>query len=162
MKITVTERFWSHVDKQPGPDGCWLWTAATTGGYGRFSVGPRGNHHLVPAHRYAYECLVGPIGPGLDMDHRPTCPKRCVNPAHLRPVTHKENLENRAGATSRSRSGVRGVIWIKQTGKWRATVKHEQRNIHVGCFTTLAAAETAVIAKRLEVFTCNDVDRALP
>jgi hypothetical protein len=42
------------------------------------------------AHRVAYELAVGPIPPGLQVDH--LCRVRdCVNPAHLDPVTKREN-----------------------------------------------------------------------
>jgi hypothetical protein len=43
------------------------------------------------AHRFAYELLVGPIPEDLELDH--LCRVRhCVNPAHLEPVTHLENI----------------------------------------------------------------------
>lgn len=84
------QRFWIRVNKQAAHE-CWLWTGNTTGGtkthpYGRLSID--GVHKL--AHRYAYELLVGPIPEGMELDHR--CRRTlCVNPAHLDPVTHKEN-----------------------------------------------------------------------
>jgi hypothetical protein len=89
----MVERFWAKVDKN-GPNGCWLWTAALTSaapgqaGYGLFTERkPKG----VRAHRFAYELLVGPIPEGLQLDH--LCRVRhCVNPAHLEPVTQRENI----------------------------------------------------------------------
>ena len=43
------------------------------------------------AHRVAYEALIGPIPKGLCLDH--LCRVRyCVNPAHLEPVTVRENV----------------------------------------------------------------------
>ena len=79
----VEERFWSKVNKT---DTCWIWTAAKNqDGHGRFRHG-----RLVLAHRFAYELLVGPIPKGLDLDHLCQNPA-CVNPAHLEPVTRKEN-----------------------------------------------------------------------
>jgi hypothetical protein len=87
------ERFWPQVDFD-GPGGCWLWTGqANKGGYGAFSVGSRydGNRRGVRAHRWAYEALVGPIPEGLQLDHLCRNPP-CVNPAHLEPVTHAENM----------------------------------------------------------------------
>jgi hypothetical protein len=77
-------RFWERVRRT---DGCWLWTGATNvGGYGRFNIYGR----TIAAHRLSYEATVGPIGPGLQIDH--LCRnKLCVNPAHLEPVTQQEN-----------------------------------------------------------------------
>jgi hypothetical protein len=85
-KETPEVRFWAKVEKRE--DGCWLWTRnCTSGGYGQFTNG--GKKHL--AHRVAYEWLVGPIPPGLDLDH--LCRVRnCVNPGHLEPVTRRENV----------------------------------------------------------------------
>lgn len=74
------DRFWGKVEKT---SSCWLWTAARTDGYGRL-----GNEY---AHRVAYRMLVGPIPLGLQLDH--LCRVRhCVNPAHLEPVTQRENV----------------------------------------------------------------------
>lgn len=86
-KLPVAERFWAKVDRG-GPGDCWLWVAGrNTDGYGRFKVG--GRH--VKAHRWAYESLVGPIPEGLEIDHLCRNPP-CVNPAHMEPVVHRENL----------------------------------------------------------------------
>lgn len=85
------ERFWEKVDRTE--NDCWLWTGALWGGgYGLFSVRIRqGRYRSVPAHRWAYEHVVGPIPDGMDIDH--LCRnRRCVNPAHLEPVTRRENI----------------------------------------------------------------------
>lgn len=53
---------------------------------------------MQPAHRFSYEILVGPIPEGMELDH--LCKnRRCVNPAHLEPVTHHENLIRGNGFT---------------------------------------------------------------
>ena len=83
-------RLMSRVVKQP--DGCWLWTGTLSWvGYGIFSLpGENGKRRFTSPHRVAYELLVGPIPEGLQIDH--LCfNKACVNPAHLEPVTAKEN-----------------------------------------------------------------------
>lgn len=101
------ERFNRHVDVQP--NGCHLWTGATAGSgarYGYFRAGTRATDPKVPAHRWIYERLVGPIPPGMELDHvkdRGCTSKLCVNPAHLEPVTHAEN--RRRGRLAVCRSG---------------------------------------------------------
>lgn len=84
-------RFWSKVDTGSA-DRCWLWTGTINErGYGRFWDGTR----HVRAHRYAYESLVGPIPDGHELDHvraRGCTHRHCVNPAHLEPVLHQENM----------------------------------------------------------------------
>lgn len=157
MKGTVEERLWAKVNKTAG---CWEWTAGKNAyGYGRLQVLTRGKARALLAHRVAYELLVGEIPEGLGLDHMCHNPG-CVNPAHLRPVTAKENLENLTGPFSTSKSGVRGVSWFEQTKKWRATVTHNKRQVSAGYFTNIEDAEAAVIAKRLELFTHNDADKA--
>ena len=48
------------------------------------------------SHRLAYELEIGPIPAGLEIDH--LCRVRnCVNPAHLEPVTHAENIRRGTG-----------------------------------------------------------------
>lgn len=148
-------RFWSRLERTD--NGCWNWTGTVARtGYGFFSIGR--NSYLV--HRLAYEFAVGPIPAGMMVDH--TCRnRRCVNPAHLRAVSNKQNQEN-AGLRRDNKSGVRGVSWNPRKQKWSAGVCHHGRRVHIGSYTSLADAEAAVIAKRNELFTHNDADRNPP
>lgn len=146
---TLEDCFWPRVRMT---SECWHWTGTLDReGYGR--LGKRAK-----AHRFAYENVNGPIPPGLVIDH--ICHNRsCVRPEHLRAVTTKQNAENLRGAKSGTRSGVRGVSWNERRQCWQACVCHHQKKIHVGWFKELADAEDAVIQKRNEVFTHNEIDR---
>lgn len=95
----VDERFWSHVDRR-GPDECWLWTGyVQPNGYGKFK--PTDNSSSIWVHRMAYMLEVGPIPEGLTLDHLCKMP-RCCNPAHLEPVTLRENLLRSDSASGRN------------------------------------------------------------
>ena len=89
-KRNVSERFFEKVDAS---GDCWEWTASFgRDGYGQFGVDGK----VVKAHRWVWEHLVGPIPNGLEIDH--LCRKpRCVNPDHLEPVTHAENMRRGFG-----------------------------------------------------------------
>jgi len=147
------ERFWKKVQKGPG---CWLWTAGLNGGgYGKYTDTETWKTYI--AHRYAWEKLVGPIPDGLDLDHRCHV-RRCVNPAHLRPVTTKQNGENRSGAPSNSRTGIRGVALTK-SGRYKVSAGHNGARYFGGYFTDLEEAAEAARQLRLSLFTHNDLDR---
>ena len=86
----LTIRFWAKVSV--AQDGCWVWTGATNDrGYGVINSGGSSPITLY-AHRLAYEAFIsGSIPEGLELDHLCRVP-RCVNPEHLEPVTHQENV----------------------------------------------------------------------
>ena len=85
------ERFEEKIVRD-GVTTCWHWGGGANPHYGSFAkVTTRGAEKRVLAHRYSYQHHVGPIPDGLCLDH--ICRnKLCVNPAHLRPVTHSENM----------------------------------------------------------------------
>lgn len=72
-KGTERERFFSHF-KMGKPDECWLWTAATSSGYGNF------DNKI--ASRVAYRLEYGAFPEELFVLHKCDTPL-CVNPAHL-------------------------------------------------------------------------------
>lgn len=95
---TAADRFWTKVSKT---DSCWLWKGTRTGkGYGIFTLGGKRKR----AHQISYILSVGPIPDSLQLDHLCRNPT-CVNPAHLEPVTSRENtirgLRARFGRSSR-------------------------------------------------------------
>jgi hypothetical protein len=100
----IDVRLWTYVDTiQPGHH--WLWTGRLhdgDNGYARIRVDGR----LRRAHMVAYELLVGPVPPGLVIDH--LCRVRhCLNPDHLEPVPHAVNVQ-------RGYDAVRGT-WDERT-----------------------------------------------
>lgn len=150
LEGVVLERFWAKVDKT---GDCWLWTGALSSGYGSFGVGRTSRY----AHRIAYELATGEDITGLDLDHRTTCPKRCIRPTHLRPATRKQNIENRAGLNGNNTSGYRNVF--RHNGRWRVQIMHAGRKLSFGLYGTPEEANEVAVAARLRLFTHNDLDR---
>lgn len=88
----LKERFENHWVPEPN-SGCWLWTSATSHGYGVFQI--RGETYR--AHRVSYELYRGRIPEDLHIDH--LCRNRCcINPNHLEPVTNAENTRRGVAA----------------------------------------------------------------
>ena len=142
------DRFWAKV-ATAGPEECWEWTGyCERNGYGRY--------HKYLVHRVAYELSTGESPGDLLVDH--ICRNRvCVNPAHLRLVTAKQNSENLSLGRNNT-SGFRGVSWDKHARKWLAHLQHNGRKINLGLFKTAEAANEVVVAKRRELFTHAESD----
>lgn len=89
----LTARLTDKVDYDP-QSGCWNWTAGRDKrGYARLTIDGRSRL----AHRLSYEEFMGPVPEGLELDHLCRNP-RCINPEHLEPVTHAENMRRAAEA----------------------------------------------------------------
>jgi hypothetical protein len=82
--------FWNRCVPCP-VSGCWLWTGRINNkGYAGASLKASGSNTTY-AHRIAYLMLIGAVPSGLELDHK--CRTTvCVNPDHLEPVSHAENL----------------------------------------------------------------------
>lgn len=105
----LEDRLWPKIDTS---GDCWEWLASTVAGYGQIRIGKTedGRTRTGKAYRVVYELLVGPVPPGLELDH--LCRnKLCCNPDHLEPVTHAENIRRGqapAGKSARSTHCKRG------------------------------------------------------
>ena len=87
---SIQAALWDRIMPRIVPSastGCWNWVGQLNcNGYGQCCSGGK----LKRAHRVVYEGFLGPIPPGLILDH--LCRnRRCCNPWHLEPVTHREN-----------------------------------------------------------------------
>ena len=150
----IEDRFWPKVDKT---ETCWLWTGAKNkAGYGNFGSGGRYGRTLGP-HRVAYELCIGPIPPGMHIDHM--CHnKLCVNPQHLRLATNKQNHENYVGVFANNTSGVRGVRKPRHGNVWVTEVQHNGQR-YIKRFADFDEACAYVVELRNQLFTHNDADR---
>lgn len=153
----AVDAFWAKVDKVSSTNGCWLWTGGKDGaGYGMFWF--EGRTHR--AHRLAWawstDCPMPPRY--LPVDH--TChTKNCVNHAHLRLVTTKQNIENKAGLQKNNTSGYQGVLWLRDKRKWVVRVTHNGTTHYGGYYNDPVLANVAAVALRLKLHTHNDLDR---
>lgn len=88
IQKTLKEKLLSRINKT---ETCWLWTGhCDQNGYGRLLIGP---NRKDMAHRLSYTLFIGPIPDGLYLLHSCDNPT-CVNPDHLRPGTHDNNMND--------------------------------------------------------------------
>lgn len=131
----LLERLMDKVN-QDADNGCWLWTAAKSNGYGVIGLGSRSAKNI-PAHVASYELHVGPVPTGMVLDHLCRTPA-CVNPDHLEPVTAAEN----------SRRGARAKITADQANEIRRLVEQGKTQALVASIYNLHAAHVSRIVNR--------------
>lgn len=132
----------------PEPNsGCWLWLGSIKkNGYGNMAFGGS----FTQAHRVSYMAFKGEIPSGFVICHSCDNPS-CVNPDHLWHGTYSDNMKDaskkgrnkvlRKKLSATNSSGVIGVGWNKQIGKWKVWV----RKFHLGYFDSF---EEAVSVRR--------------
>lgn len=113
---------------------------------GYIVIGVDGKLYL--AHRLAWLYVYG-VFPEFELDHiNLVCSdNRWCN---LRAATRIENMRN-IGCSTRNKSGAKGVCRNKTGKRWRAHLKINGSNRHLGTFDTVAEAAKAVeVARKLE------------
>ena len=74
------------------------------------------------AHRWYFERIHGPVAPDMDIDHFVCSQRSCVNPAHLRAVTRRENILRSpiaaAAINARLNSCRRGHPFTHENTRW--------------------------------------------
>lgn len=100
------------------------------------SKGVRG---IVYLHRFITKCPEG-----MEVDHHNN--NGLLNTDdNLRIVTKSGNMQNRRGAAAHNKStGIRGVHFLKRTGKWTAQIIVNRKTMHLGYFSDISEAERAV------------------
>lgn len=149
---TTEDRFWEKVRITPY---CWEWLGARSKGHGVIYLVE--DRSMSKAHRYSYELVHGKVEATYFIDH--WCRNRgCVNPAHLRLATVKENGENRDGLDANNSSGYRGVSWSAYSNKWYVRVYHRGKCFYGGQYTDVHEAGEVARQLRIKLFTHNVED----
>lgn len=122
---------------------------------GRVYVGVDGIRNF--AHRLAWLHVTGEWpAEGMTIDHingDPSDNRWC----NLRLATRRQNQGNRR-TNHNSGSGVKGVEWHPKSGKWRASIRINGRNKHLGVFLDKHDAGRAYMAaaeKKFGEFACD-------
>lgn len=144
----ISKEIWDHLEYNP-TNGEFVWgvkrgcrpagsSAGTIDSKGYLQI--QYNKTLYLAHRLAWYWFTGKW-PSRPIDHinRTKTDNRIKN---LRLSTHKDNCQN-VGATKRNKSGIRGVDFHVKSGKWRATIRVDGKQKHLGMFDTFVGAALA-------------------
>lgn len=149
----------SDTGQPPPVDGA-RWIALTRG---RFALVDAADYDALSAHRWHFDGYYasrrGPeFAPGrsehiymhraivgapadLEVDHR-NADKLDNRRGNLRLASRRQNVVN-AGKSRRNTSGFKGVSWHAQRGRWRASIRANGRQVHLGLFDDPAAAARA-------------------
>jgi hypothetical protein len=101
------------------------------------------DRRLYRAHQLAWFYMTGRWGrPSIDHRDGDATNNRWSN---LRRATRSQNNANRFRPRNNT-SGYKGVYLCRESGRWRATIRKNGENIHLGTFDTRQAAHAAYVA----------------
>ena len=106
------------------------------------------NYKRYPAHHLVWLYIYGvfPIKQLDHINHNPS-DNRIEN---LREASQKTNSQN-ASKSKKNTSGFKGVSWDKEKNKWRARIRINNKNVHLGYFVCLLDAARVYDEKALDV-----------
>lgn len=116
----------------------------------RYSHFEKGRSVYLKIHRVIAERMTGaPIPKDMVVDH--INHNRLDNRrANLRLCSHIKNMQNQAKRLD-NKSGFKGVVWHKSTGKWQAQIQNSGKKVHLGLYLTPEQAHAAYVAAAREL-----------
>lgn len=141
--IPLTRGLVTVIDQQDVDLGAMLWRAMPNGRghiYAARAVQNGGGQRTELLHRIILaRKLRRPLRPGEQVDHIDGNPLNNRR-ANLRLATHAQNKRNSRGWST---SGFKGVTWDKRRRKWKAQIRHNGQNRHLGNFNSRIDAARA-------------------
>lgn len=110
------------------------------------------------AHRLAWALEHG-AEPDSDIDHIDRNPLNNAI-ANLRLCTHAENHQN-TGLRSDNSSGVTGVSYVKNSGKWLAYINRDGRRVRLGLFENFDDAVAARLKAKAEIHSFHPTQQGV-
>jgi len=101
------------------------------------------------AHRIAWLFLTSADPLDKQIDHI-NCNRRDNRASNLRLASQGQNQSNSL-LRKDNKSGYKGVYFFKQRGKWRASIRHNNKAIHLGLFDTPELAHFAYCKRAVEL-----------
>lgn len=129
------------------------WYASVNGRH-MYAARKNGGESAVYLHR---AIMNAPSGMVVDHINHDTFDCRKKN---LRICAVGQNNMNRRGASSHSKSGVRGVYWHKRAGKWTAMLRLNGKGRYLGLFVSKKAAAMAFSSATREYFGEFGMDKS--